>query len=70
MEKEINKELEKTLNYLQEEIIPNLKRQIQERQEIINKAIYWIDEYCIKLCDEADVISELRVVKDILRGDE
>lgn len=44
MEKEINKELEKTLNYLQEEIIPNLKRQIQEKQEIIDKAINYCEE--------------------------
>ena len=47
-----------------------LSKAYSELEQRIDKAIYWIDEYCIKLCDEADVISELRVVKDILRGDE
>ena len=47
-----------------------LSKGYSELEQRIDKAIYWIDEYCIKLCDEADVISELRVVKDILRGDE
>lgn len=44
MEKEINNELEKTLNYLQDEIVPSLKRQIEEKQEVINKTIKYCED--------------------------
>ena len=42
MEKEINEGLETALDYLQDELIPYLKRQIEEKQQRIDKAVEYI----------------------------
>lgn len=39
MNKEIDEELEKTMKYLQDEVIPSLKRQIEEKDNIIKKLL-------------------------------
>lgn len=69
MEKEINNELEKTLNYLQEEIIPSLKRQIEEKQKIVDKAIEILKDTSVDM-PETLLIETIDYARHILNGGE
>lgn len=69
MEKEINEGLEKTLDYLQDEVIPSLKRQIEEKQQRIDKAVdYILNNYEFYYGD--DLLDEYNKIVNILKGDE